>query len=115
MRLRLSIAKPRAISTYPDAETVPVREEPQGKSVGRSSTDTALPAFERHYSPKELAELWNLNECTIRRMFIDEPDVFVYGKENRRDGRRDYVTLRIPASVAARVHGRLLRKPGRLR
>jgi hypothetical protein len=68
------------------------------------------PAFERHYSPKELADLWQLDESTIRRLFMDEPGVFVYGRERRRDGKRDYVTLRIPASVAVRVHERRRRQ-----
>jgi hypothetical protein len=67
-------------------------------------------AFERHYTPQELAELWKLDESTIRRLFIDEPGVLVYGKEKRRDGRRDYVTLRIPASVAVKVHERRTRR-----
>jgi hypothetical protein len=67
-------------------------------------------AFERHYTPRELAELWKFDESTIRRMFIDEPGVLVYGRERRRDGRRDYVTLRIPESVATRVYERRTRR-----
>jgi hypothetical protein len=66
-------------------------------------------ALEKHYTPQELAELWNFDQSTIRRMFIDEPGVLIYGKERRRDGRRDYVTLRIPASVVERVHKRRTR------
>jgi hypothetical protein len=50
------------------------------------------------------------DESTIRRMFIDEPGVLIYGKEKRRDGRRDYVTLRIPESVARRVYERRTRR-----
>ena len=57
------------------------------------------PAFEKHWTPQQLAALWALDESTIRRMFIDEPGVLIYGKERRKDGRRDYVTLRIPESV----------------
>jgi hypothetical protein len=60
--------------------------------------------FERHYTPKELAVLWALDETTIRRLFYDEPGVLKIGKANRRDGKRDYVSLRIPESVAQRVH-----------
>jgi hypothetical protein len=37
-------------------------------------------------------------------MFQDEPGVLKNGKSNRRDGKRDYVTLRIPESVARRVY-----------
>jgi hypothetical protein len=62
-----------------------------------------ITAFERHFTPKELARLWCLDETTIRRMFQDEPGVLKIGKSNRRDGKRDYVSLRIPESVAVRV------------
>ena len=61
-------------------------------------------AFERHFTPKQLADLWLFHESTIRRMFIDEPGVLKFGKMTRHDGRRDYVTLRIPESVARRVY-----------
>ena len=60
--------------------------------------------FERHFVPQELAELWALDERTIRRIFQDEPGVLKFGKSNRRDGKREYISLRIPASVAERVH-----------
>ena len=63
--------------------------------------DTAL---ERHFTPQQLAELWGLDESTIRRIFIDEPGVFKHGRPCRRNGRRDYVTLRIPESVVRRVY-----------
>ena len=67
-------------------------------------------AFERHYTPHELAELWKLDESTVRRMFMDETGVLIYGKEKRRDGRRDYVTLRIPESVAKKVYEQRTRR-----
>lgn len=60
--------------------------------------------LEQHYTPKQLADLWALDESTVRRIFQDEPGVFKIGKAARRDGKRDYVTLRIPMSVAERVH-----------
>ena len=63
-------------------------------------------AFERHYTPKQLAELWLLDESTIRRLFHDEPGVLKFGHAARRDGRRDYITLRIPESVARRVYAK---------
>ena len=70
------------------------------------STDDArvLTALERHYTPQELGVLWGFDQSTIRRMFFDEPGVLKIGKSGRRDGTRDYVNLRIPASVAQRVH-----------
>jgi hypothetical protein len=42
-------------------------------------------------------------------MFVDEPGVLKFGKQGRRDGKRDYVSLRIPASIAQRVHERKAR------
>lgn len=72
----------------------------------RSPIRTEENAFERHFTPRQLAELWILHESTIRRLFIDEPGVLKYGHSCRRDGRRDYVTLRIPESVARRVYAR---------
>lgn len=67
-------------------------------------TDTT--AFEHHFTPHELADLWKLDESTIRRMFMDEPGILLYGE----DDRREYMTLRIPQSVAARVHQRRIRR-----
>ena len=61
-------------------------------------------AFERHFSAHDLAEIWKLDETTIRRIFQGQPGVLKVGKSNRRDGKRDYVTLRIPESVALRIY-----------
>ncbi len=62
-------------------------------------------SFERHFTPKQLAEVWLFHESTIRRMFLDEPGVLKYHTA-RRNGRREYVTLRIPESVARRVYAK---------
>ena len=61
---------------------------------------------EQHFSPAELAQLWALSSETIRGLFRDEPGVIVIGERNPRCKRR-YVSLRIPESVAARIHRRL--------
>jgi hypothetical protein len=53
------------------------------------------------YTPAELAHRWKLSEQSIRRLFRDVPGVFVMSNNSRR--KREYVTLRIPASVAERV------------
>jgi hypothetical protein len=63
-------------------------------------------ALERHYTPAEIGALWGFDQTTIRRMFMDEPGVLKEGKRGRRDGKRQYVSLRIPESVAVRVHER---------
>lgn len=69
------------------------------KGVHRS-TPTAL---EEHYTPQQLAKLWGLSTDTIRTMFRDEPDVLIIDREEKMNKRR-YLTMRIPASVATRVH-----------
>lgn len=60
-------------------------------------------ALERQFTPKELALLWRLSEDTIRRTFQDIPGVMKIGVPFRR-GKRGYVTLRIPESVAVKVY-----------
>jgi len=60
---------------------------------------------ERHYSPEQLGESWNLSPDTVRRLFEHEAGVLVI--ERKRSRARRYRTLRIPESVAARVHRRL--------
>ena len=60
---------------------------------------------ERHYSPAELAELWNLSADTVRRMFENEPGILVFENPVRSSSRR-FRTLRIPESVAQRVYMR---------
>lgn len=70
--------------------------------------DTLLPVvscvdpFERHYTPKELAELWHVDPKIIRRLFDGKPGVLKieFGGRNK----RKYTTLRIPASAAARIY-----------
>src|ERR1700688_3273511 len=37
------------------------------------------PADERHYSPSELGDAWNLSTDTIRLLFEKEPGVLIYG------------------------------------
>lgn len=61
---------------------------------------------EKHYAPDELAELWGVSTETIRSIFRDEPGVLKIGKTGGKY-KRGYVTLRIPESVAERIHQRL--------
>ncbi len=62
---------------------------------------------ELHYTVAEIAEKWKLSEDAVRHLFEKEPGVLVLGRDGRTSGRRRYTTLRIPESVAARVHRRL--------
>jgi hypothetical protein len=61
---------------------------------------------ETHYTPDELASLWGVSVDSIRRIFRDEPGVLKMGDKNPKH-KRQYLTLRIPGSVAERVHTRL--------
>jgi hypothetical protein len=69
--------------------------------VNAASVSTLDP-FGKVFTPKELGALWQLSENSIRRLFQDEPGVFVMGTLKARK-KRGYTTLRIPESVAARV------------
>ena len=73
----------------------------------RYSMEAPAPA-ERHYAPSEVADLWQFNVETIRRLFQDEPGVVVLQAPVKK-GRRPYKTIRIPQSVLQRVHRRLQR------
>ncbi len=63
-------------------------------------------AFEPHLTIQQIAEMWNLSPDAVRRIFRKEPGV-VEIKEKSAFKRRTYVTLRVPKSVARRVHGKL--------
>lgn len=65
---------------------------------------------EKHFTVKELAQTWAMSPAAIRRLFRNEPGVVRFGRE-KQGHKRDYVTRRIPASVAERVYRRCVR-PG---
>jgi transcriptional regulator GlxA family with amidase domain len=69
------------------------------------SAQTTSTYLERHLTVADLASLWNLSEDTIRRLFLDEPGVVTIRRSRRRA--RVYRSIRIPESVARRVHERL--------
>jgi len=71
--------------------------------ISMSGTATSV---ERHFTPEQLGELWSLSGDTIRRLFEKEAGVLVIERSSK-IGRRRYRTLRIPESVAERVHRRL--------
>ena len=75
---------------------------------GRSYTN--LIVDEKHFTPAELAKAWGLSAETIRQIFRMEPGVLRIGNANNKET-RDYLTLRIPQSVAVRVHARLSATP----
>lgn len=66
-------------------------------------------ALERHYTVGQVAEMWSLSETKVREIFREEPGVLQTQLPTLRSrGRkRQNVSLRIPASVLLRVHGRM--------
>ena len=62
-------------------------------------------ALEPHYTLAEIARMWKLSLSTVLRLFREEPGVLRIGNTNSK--KREKVSIRIPASVAIRVHERL--------
>jgi hypothetical protein len=75
-----------------------------------NKSDAGL-ALEKHYRPDELAEIWGLSDDSIRTIFADEPGVLCHGDNKGSRVKRRYITMRIPESVAVRVHRKLSAKP----
>ncbi len=102
------LRSPSFLSWSPDSKP----QKPQTISLerGRPFTYkgkryTNLAVDEKHYAPADLAKAWGLSAEKVRQLFRMEPGVMrLPGKG---DGDRSYVTLRIPQSVAVRVHTRL--------
>jgi len=87
----------------PSTAGSPVQSEISAPARNGSSLEGAL---ERHYSAKEIAELWGLCENSIRELFKNEPGVVRIQRPKSR-WKRAYTTLRIPKSVLERVHRRM--------
>jgi hypothetical protein len=78
-----------------------------------SSVSAAGPAFERHYSVKDISGMWGLGVDLIRRIFADEEGV-IRIRHPEILHKRGYTTLSIPESVVRRVHRRLTQtRPGK--
>jgi hypothetical protein len=79
------------------------------KAVGSERSVGVM--VEKHYTPAELAAMWNFSAATIRRLIQDEQGVLRLQGMGPTAGKRTYTTYSIPASVAARIHQRLTHKP----
>jgi hypothetical protein len=71
------------------------------------SGSVGVVSMERHYTPAEISEMWNLSPDTVRKLFEQEPGVLLIRNEESKYSKRRYTTLRIPQSVLERVHKRL--------
>lgn len=81
-------------------------EQDQSNSKPRALGTPGVPmssALERHFSVAEVAALWSLSNDAVRDIFRHEDGVLAIGTIRTR-GKRQYLTLRIPASVLERVH-----------
>ena len=87
----------------------------RARSGGLTSTPTpaagsqpvlVVLALEPHYAPGELARLWGLSSNFIRNRFKDEKGVIVIDRPEELH-KRSYSTIRIPESVALKVHEKL--------
>jgi hypothetical protein len=65
------------------------------------------PCQERHFSVRQIAELWHLSDDLVRKIFEQEPGVIAIGEARSNGRNRRYVTLRVPEAVLERVHSRL--------
>jgi MarR-like DNA-binding transcriptional regulator SgrR of sgrS sRNA len=79
-----------------------------GRPEANRFEKTPLPCFqEHHYTVAEIAQIWNVSEDLIRKLFQAEPGVLVIPSDRARAKRARYHTLRIPESVVERVHRKL--------
>jgi hypothetical protein len=59
--------------------------------------ELGAPAF---WTPAEIAERWKCDRSWVRKLFVDVPGVLKLGGDSgRRNGRRQYQTIRIPATI----------------
>lgn len=95
----------RHIISDPDFSTAgtPVQSDLSASSKNGSAFEGAV---ERHFSAREIAELWRLCENSVRELFKNEPGVVRIQRPKSR-WKRAYTTLRIPKSVLERVHRRM--------
>jgi hypothetical protein len=98
------------VAVAPDFQSIILRSQKfrdwTPERIRRKPADHNAPVVEKHFSPAELATAWGVDPETIRNMFRSEPGVLKIGEKNPKH-KRAYLTLRIPESVAVRVHRRL--------
>jgi hypothetical protein len=75
-------------------------------SIPSSNTAPSGTAFEKHYTVGDLASLWRMSTRVVRELFRDEEGVIRLMQPG--NGKRTYMTIYVPESVARRVHARLI-------
>jgi hypothetical protein len=61
----------------------------------------------RHYTIAEIAEMWNLSDDAVRKIFQREPGILLICDQKSYGRKRRYTTIRVPGFVLERVHRRL--------
>jgi hypothetical protein len=79
------------------------RIEPPMKTANATNPPAPSSAMEKHFTLEQIAEAWGISVRNARRIFRDVPGVADL-TVHRSLTTRSYQVLRVPASVAARVH-----------
>jgi len=74
---------------------------------GFPHSSPGVSALEPHYTVAQLSKLWSFSPSTVRRIFRAEPGVIKINRKSSKLKKRDYISLRIPASIAQRVLRRM--------
>src|ERR1700761_4446960 len=94
--------------SVPDGDSPMIRQQSEwGRENGSADGSSPLQPFEeQHYSIRHWARRWSFSEKTVREWFRDEysPGVLRVPNVGRRN-KRDYTTLMIAPSAAARIYG----------
>jgi hypothetical protein len=80
------------------------RIEPPLKTANTTNPPAPPNAMEKHFTLEQIAEAWGISVRNARRIFRDQPGVVDLMAHRKSLTSRSYQVLRIPASVAARVH-----------
>lgn len=70
------------------------------------TTNVQCLAMERHFTVKEVAEMWGISQDLVRDVFRGEPGVLRIERPETRK-KRGYATIRVPQTVMESVHRRL--------
>jgi hypothetical protein len=62
---------------------------------------------EKHFTVTELSEMWGFHRDYLREIFRVEEGVLLFGNTKSSRAKRAYASIRVPESVAERVHNRM--------
>jgi hypothetical protein len=80
-----------------------LQSQPREGSTLRNACAASDP-FEDHFSLQEIADKWGVDYETVRKEFIDREGVLILGDQGRKDGKRTYLTIRVPKHVLEQAY-----------